>query len=105
MISKSFLWILHKTLVSVLLASQIQPYLPDVLLVLCRNLCESARPVKNIVEDIYVDALVPLHVLGVDLGDDEGDVRVEAERARIVDEHRGRLQALSLHRSQESQAL
>ena len=37
------------------------------------------------------DALVPLHVLGVDLGDDKGDVGVEAERARIVDEHRARL--------------
>ena len=37
------------------------------------------------------DALVPLHVLGVDLGNDEGNIGVEAEGARVIDEHRARL--------------
>ena len=37
------------------------------------------------------DALVPLHVLGVDLGDDEGHIGVETERARVIDKHRARL--------------
>ena len=37
------------------------------------------------------DALVPLHVLGVDLGNDEGNIGVEAEGARVIDKHRSRL--------------
>ena len=34
---------------------------------------------------------MPLHVLGVDLGDDEGNIGVEAEGARVIDKHRARL--------------
>ena len=37
------------------------------------------------------DALVPLHVLGIDLGDDEGDVVVHAPLAAVVHDHRARL--------------
>ena len=34
---------------------------------------------------------MPLHVLGVDLGNDEGNIGVEAEGARVIDKHRARL--------------